>query len=69
MIRLLLAASLLFTALPAGAVTPAPPRRVASMNLSADEVLIDILPPERLSDTFRFEFRQRMLGVCTGNLE
>jgi iron complex transport system substrate-binding protein len=28
--------------------TPAPPQRVASINLSADEVLVDILPPGRL---------------------
>lgn len=34
-------------AAPAGAGTPAP-RRVASVNLSADEVLLEILPPGRL---------------------
>jgi iron complex transport system substrate-binding protein len=31
-----------------GAEAASPPRRVASLNLSADEVLAEILPPERL---------------------
>jgi iron complex transport system substrate-binding protein len=41
-----LAAALLLVSLPAAAAEP--PRRVASLNLSADEVLVEILPPERL---------------------
>jgi iron complex transport system substrate-binding protein len=32
----------------ASGVAAAPPPRVASLNLAADEVLVDILPPERL---------------------
>lgn len=32
----------------------APPRRVASLNLSADEVLVEILPPERLVGVTRW---------------
>lgn len=54
MIRLLLGASLLVTALPSAAAGPSPPRRVASLNLSADEVLIEILPPERLVSVTRW---------------
>lgn len=54
MTRFLLGASLLFTALPVAAAGPAPPRRVASMNLSADEVLIEILPPDRLVSVTRW---------------
>jgi iron complex transport system substrate-binding protein len=50
-IRLLLAASL-FAALPVAAAEP--PRRVASLNLSADEVLVEILPPERLVSVTRW---------------
>lgn len=41
----------------AGAVSAAgagAPQRVASINLSADEVLVDILPPERLVGVTRF---------------
>ena len=50
-----LLASLLITALPvAAAVSSPPPRRVASLNLSADEVLIEILPPERLVSVTRW---------------
>jgi iron complex transport system substrate-binding protein len=33
---------------PLGAAEPSRPGRVASMNLTADEILVDILPPERL---------------------
>lgn len=36
------------TALPAPAAPVPAPKRVASMNLAADEVLVEILPPERL---------------------
>lgn len=32
----------------AAAPTPASPQRIASLNLSADEILVEILPPERL---------------------
>jgi len=53
MIRLPLVACLLFAALPAAA-GPSPPRRVASLNLSADEVLIEILPLERLVSVTRW---------------
>jgi cobalamin transport system substrate-binding protein len=42
----------LAAALTAGAETV--PRRVASMNLSADEILAEILPPERLVGVTRF---------------
>jgi iron complex transport system substrate-binding protein len=53
--RLLLLASLFLAALPAAAAGPSPPpRRVASLNLSADEVLIEILPPERLVSVTRW---------------
>ncbi len=43
-------AALVLLASPAGATTPAPspPQRVASLNLSADEMLVDMLPPGRL---------------------
>jgi iron complex transport system substrate-binding protein len=54
MIGLLLGASLLAATLPAIAAGPAPPRRVASLNLSADEVLVEILPPERLVSVTRW---------------
>jgi len=49
MIRPLLVASLLLAALPLAAAGPSPPpRRVASLNLASDEVLVDLIPPERL---------------------
>ena len=52
---MLFVACLLFAALPAAAAGPSPPpRRVASLNLSADEVLIEILPPERLVSVTRW---------------
>jgi iron complex transport system substrate-binding protein len=51
MIFALLAAALLA---PAASPAPAPPRRVASMNLSADEVLVEILPPGRLVSVTRW---------------
>jgi iron complex transport system substrate-binding protein len=35
-------------------VAAEPPRRVASVNLSADEVLVEILPPERLVSVTRW---------------
>ncbi len=55
MIWPLLVASLLVTALPVASAGPSPPpRRVASLNLSADEVLIEILPPERLVSVTRW---------------
>jgi iron complex transport system substrate-binding protein len=53
----LLAVALLFatTASAAdGAKATAAPRRVASLNLSADEVLVEILPPERLVGVTRW---------------
>jgi cobalamin transport system substrate-binding protein len=50
-----LAVLLLFAAGPApGEAADAAPRRVASMNLSADEILAEILPPERLVGVTRF---------------
>lgn len=49
MIRALLVASLFLTALPVAAAGPSPPPlRVASLNLASDEVLVDLIPPERL---------------------
>ena len=48
---LLLAAGTLGAAPPApapSAAPPAPPKRIASLNLTADEVLVEILPVERL---------------------
>jgi iron complex transport system substrate-binding protein len=48
----LLAALLAASAAPAAA--EAPPRRVASLNLAADEVLAEILPPGRLVAVTRF---------------
>jgi iron complex transport system substrate-binding protein len=54
MSRLLLVAFILLTAL-RGTAGPSPaPRRVASLNLSADEVLIEILSPERLVSVTRW---------------
>jgi iron complex transport system substrate-binding protein len=51
--RLLLAgAALLLTR--GAAVLAAPPLRVASMNLTADEILVEILPPGRLVAVTRF---------------
>ena len=50
----LFVASLFFTALPVAAAGPSPPRRVASLNLSADEVLVEILPLERLVSVTRW---------------
>ena len=47
-------AALLLSASVAPAPAPAPPRRVASLNLSADEVLVEILPPERLVSVTRW---------------
>lgn len=44
--RALLALVAALAATPAAAATP--PRRVASLNLAADEVLVEILPPDRL---------------------
>ena len=54
MIGRLLVACLLITAPVAAAAPSPPPRRVASLNLSADEVLIEILPPERLVSVTRW---------------
>ena len=53
MTRLPIVASLLVATVAAAGPAP-PPRRVASMNLSADEVLIEILPPERLVSVTRW---------------
>jgi ABC-type Fe3+-hydroxamate transport system substrate-binding protein len=54
-----LLAALLFLAVQAGpgiatSATAASPKRVASLNLSADEVLVEILPPERLVGVTRW---------------
>jgi len=38
----------------AGADGSAPPKRVASLNLSADEILVEILPPKRLVSVTRW---------------
>jgi iron complex transport system substrate-binding protein len=46
-------AALVLAALPLAAGAE-PPRRVASLNLSADEVLVEILPPERLVSVTRW---------------
>lgn len=55
MMRRLLVASLFFTSLPFAVAGPSQaPRRVASLNLSADEVLIEILPPKRLVSVTRW---------------
>ena len=40
--------------LPALGAAAEPPRRVASLNLAADEVLVEILPPERLVGVTRW---------------
>lgn len=48
---LVVACGLLF---PGPRAAAAPPARVASINLSADEVLVDILPPGRLVGVTRF---------------
>jgi iron complex transport system substrate-binding protein len=53
-VTVLLVASLVVTALFAPVEAPSPPRRVASLNLSADEVLIEILPPDRLVSVTRW---------------
>jgi iron complex transport system substrate-binding protein len=47
-VQVLLASVLPFAPPHADAAPVAPPRRVASLNLTADEVLVDILPVERL---------------------
>ena len=53
--RTILAALLLVASRADGAgAADAPPRRVASLNLSADEVLVEILPPERLVGVTRW---------------
>jgi iron complex transport system substrate-binding protein len=55
--RLGLAAILLALVAPGGARAEPParkPQRVASINLSADEVLVEILPPERLVSVTRW---------------
>jgi iron complex transport system substrate-binding protein len=51
--RALLLVLLALSAAPAMAAE-GPPRRVASLNLSADEVLVEILPPERLVGVTRW---------------
>jgi len=51
-VRPLLLAS--FLAAATGFAAEPPPRRVASLNLSADEVLVAILPPERLVGVTRW---------------
>jgi iron complex transport system substrate-binding protein len=47
-------AFLALAALAGGAGAQTAPRRVASMNLSADEILVDLLPPERLVSVTRW---------------
>lgn len=51
----LLAASIL---IPGAAVAAQPPRRVASVNLTADEILAEILPADRLVAVTRFADEQ-----------
>jgi iron complex transport system substrate-binding protein len=46
--RLLAVVALVFSGSVARAGTSEPPRRVASLNLTADELLVELLPPERL---------------------
>ncbi len=52
LVTILLGAAASFS--PTWAAGGAPPKRVASLNLAADEVLVDILPPERLVAVTRF---------------
>ena len=52
--RLAVIAALLACVAPPAGAADAIPRRVASMNLSADEILADILPRERLVGVTRF---------------
>jgi iron complex transport system substrate-binding protein len=51
---------------PAGFKAPArtAPRRVASLNLTADEILVDILPPDRLVAVTRFADDPTMSNVA-----
>lgn len=61
--------ALLAVAFAAAALAPgadraaAPPRRVASLNLAADEVLVEILPPERLVGVTRLADEQGTSNV------
>jgi iron complex transport system substrate-binding protein len=46
--RVLSAAAVILAALPAAGAPPSAPQRIASLNLAADEVLVDLVPVERL---------------------
>jgi iron complex transport system substrate-binding protein len=52
--RALLACALANGLALAGSVAAEPPRRVASLNLTADEILVELLPPERLVGVTRW---------------
>jgi iron complex transport system substrate-binding protein len=56
------AAALFFSSLPSA--FPATPTRVASLNLAADEVLVEILPPERLVAVTTFADEPGMSNVA-----
>src|SRR5262245_21803538 len=53
-VRLVCAAILFGLASPPAHAQAPKPQRVASINLAADEVLVDILPPERLVSVTRW---------------
>ena len=61
-IRAAAALVLLFSSLPSA--FPAAPTRVASLNLAADEVLVEILPPERLVAVTTFADEPGMSNVA-----
>jgi iron complex transport system substrate-binding protein len=51
---LVVAATVVASGSAVGAPDSGPPRRVASLNLSSDEILVEILPPERLVSVTRW---------------
>jgi iron complex transport system substrate-binding protein len=53
-VRRALAFALLVLSAASAVAADGPPRRVASLNLSADEVLVEILPPDRLVGVTRW---------------
>lgn len=53
-----------FAQLAASAAAESPPQRVASLNLTADEVLVEILPPERLVAVTRWADDPDMSSVA-----
>jgi iron complex transport system substrate-binding protein len=53
-LRLYVSSVLLALVAPLAGAADGVPRRVASMNLSADDILVEILPPERLVGVTRF---------------